>query len=140
MLELSLSAVAAFAAYTLYAIVGDEIRANKSTKQNTGGQRSIAAASTTDITASAPSTKPKSATPKKARATKTEKPVDQIAATTEAILAYLSTKGPVTITNLTKELKMDKAAVTLAVEKLIAEKSALSIKRGGYPAIAPITN
>jgi hypothetical protein len=143
MLEISLSMVAAFAAYTAYAIVGDEIIANRSTKQHADKKPSLIAEpkdeNTPSVPISKPAPKPK-ASPRKTKAIKTEKPTDPIIIASDVILAYLSVNGPVTITKLAKELQTDKATVMLAAEKLINEKSALSIKRGGYPAISPNAN
>jgi hypothetical protein len=138
MLETSLSMVVAFAAYTFYTIAGDEIRANRATKLT--GKRLLTETSTKDEKAlsartTKPTPKPK-ANPTKARAVKIEKPAGPATVTSDAILAYLSANGPVTITKLSKELQTDKATVMLAAEKLINGKLAFSIKRGGYPAIA----
>jgi hypothetical protein len=139
MLETSLSIVVAFAAFTFYTIAGDEIRSNWAIKHNgkklpTETKPKNEKEPSVQLTKLAP--KPKTR-PKKTRAIKTEKPADPIYITSDAILAYLTANGPVTLTKLTKELKTDKATIMLAAEKLINEKSALSIKRGGYPAIAP---
>ena len=137
MLEPSLSMVVAFAAYTFYTIAGDEIRANQAIK-HTGKKLSAETkpkdekAPSIQVTMTAP--KP---SPKKTKAVKKESPEEPITIASNAILAYLTANGPVTVTKLIKELQTDKATVMLAVEKLINEKSALSIKRGGHPAIAP---
>ncbi len=134
MLETSLSMVVAFAAYTFYTIAGDEIRANRTTKPT--GKRLLAETQPKDEKAlRVRTTKPK-ASPTKARAVKTAKPAGPATVTSDAILAYLSANGHVTITKLSQELQMDKATVLLAAEKLINGKLALSIKRGGHPAIA----
>lgn len=138
MLETSLSMVVAFVAYTFYTIAGDEIRANRTTKHT--GKRLLTDTKPKDekalsVRTTKPASKPK-ASPTKARAAKIEKPAGPATVTSDAILAYLSANGPVTITKLSKELQMDKATVILAAEKLINGKLALSIKRGGYPAIA----
>ncbi len=141
MLETSLSIVVAFAAYIFYTIAGDEIRANRAIKQ-TGKKLSTETklknekALNVQLTKTAP--KPKTS-PKKTKAVQSEKPADPITITSKAILAYLTTNGPVTVTKLAKELQTDKATVMLAVDKLIKEKSALSIKRGGHPAITSST-
>jgi len=140
MLELSLSMVAAFAAFTVYAIAGDEIRSSRSTPQPTSKKTVISSRSKGGKPAAVRTTKPVAkpkANNRKAKAIKTEQLTDSLTNTSNAILAYLSTKGSVTITNLAKELKTDKAIVAAAADKLIAEKLALSGKRGGYPAIAP---
>jgi hypothetical protein len=140
MLEISLSMVAAFAAFAFYTIAGDEIRASRAIK-NTGKKQSTETkaknekAPTVQVKKTASKAKPSS--PKKTREIKTEKPADLVSITADSILAYLTANGSVTVTKLTKELQTDKAIVMSAVEKLINEKSALSIKRGGYPAIAP---
>ncbi len=131
--------VATFAAYTIYAIAGDEIRAHRSTKQNSGNKPTIAVRPKEKNTTIEPPLKPASkpkANPRKTKSIKTEKPADPIAITSDAILAYLSANGSATITKLAKELQTDKTTVMLAAEKLFNEKLASSVKRGGHPAIA----
>lgn len=141
MLEISLSAVAAFAAYTAYAIVSDEIRTNRPNQKNSGKKPVTESKPKNGKASSARITKPATklkASPKKTKEIKTEMAVDPIAVISKDILTYLSVNGPVTFTKITKELNTDKATVMLAAEKLIKENLALSVKRGGYPAIAPM--
>jgi hypothetical protein len=138
MLEASLSMVVAFAAYTFYTIAGDEIRANRAAthlgkKLMTEAKPKGETAQKVKNTKTVP--KPKTS-PRKAKAVKAEESSGLVAVTSDAILVYLSANGSVTLTKLGKELQTDKATVMLAAEKLIKEKAALSIKRGGYPAIA----
>lgn len=139
MLETSLSIVVAFAAYTFYTIAGDEIRANRAathlgkklmTEAKPKGETAQKVKNTTTVP------KPKTS-PRKAKAVKAENLPDPVAVTSDAILMYLSANGSVTYAKLSKELQTDKATVMLAAEKLIKEKAALAIKRGGHPAIAP---
>lgn len=132
MLEASLSMVVAFAAYTFYTIAGDEIRANRTTMHI--GKKVLTTAHKVKNTTTAP--KPKTG-PRKAKAIKAKDFPDPVAVTSDAILVYLSANGSVTYAKLSKELQTDKATVMLAAEKLIKEKAALAIKRGGHPAIAP---
>jgi hypothetical protein len=77
MLETSLSLVGAFAAYTFYAIAGDEIRANRTAKFD--GKRQLTETKSQDKKApkaksSRKTSKPKTS-PKKTKAVKTEKPI-----------------------------------------------------------------
>jgi hypothetical protein len=146
MLEISLSLVAAFAAYTFYAIVGDEIAANRSSKKVSYKKLTNVeeAPSVNSSTIPTPKSTPKPKTSTKKPKTKpTEKVAtapDPIAIAADAILAYLSANGSVTINKLIKEIPSDKETVVLAAEKLISDKSALSLKRGGHPAIGPIVS
>jgi len=82
--------------------------------------------------------KPK-ATPKKATVKPAAKPAepDPVDIAASAILAYLAANGPVTINKLIKDTKLDNGTVGLATEKLINDKTAVAIKRGGHPGIAP---
>jgi hypothetical protein len=144
MLEASLSMVAAFAAYTVYAIAGDEFRSKRATHQPTGKRTAIAAENKGRPApgiraAKAPAkTKPTKATaPRKTKAAKPSKATNTNTVNPDAILAYLAAQGLVSIANLAKALKADKAAVAVVAGQLIAEHSAVAIKRGGYPGIAP---
>ncbi|MBK8815674.1 MAG: hypothetical protein IPN42_09315 [Methylococcaceae bacterium] len=146
MLEISLSMVAAFAAYTFYAIVGDEIAANRSSKQvsykNITKAEEAPSVNRSTIPTPKSTSKPKTNT-RKPKAKLTEKAAttpDPVAIASDAILAYLSANGSITINKLIKEIPSDKESVVLAVEKLISNKSAISLKRGGHPAIGPIAS
>jgi hypothetical protein len=132
MLETSLSLVAAFAVFIFYAIAGDEIRKNR-TKPS--GKKNVKETLPKEQKTNTRTTKPK-ASPVKTKVIKSQKVAAPESATSDAILAYLTANGPVTITKLTKALQTDEATVKSATEKLIKQKSAVSIKRGGYPAIA----
>ena len=132
MLETSLSLVAAFAVFTFYAIAGDEIRKNRTTKSS---KKFVKETLPKEQKPKIRTSKPK-ASPGKTKAIKPQKVAAPENTTSDAILAYLTANGPVTITKLTKALQADEATVMSAAEKLIKQKSAVSIKRGGYPAIA----
>lgn len=139
MLEASLSMVVAFAAYTFYTIAGDEIRANRTTMHI--GKKLLPEAKPNDekvakVKNAKTAPKPKTSS-REAKAIKAKDFPDPVAVTSDAILVYLSANGSVTYAKLSKELQTDKATVMLAAEKLIKEKAALAIKRGGHPAIAP---
>ncbi len=146
MLEVSLSMVAAFAAYTFYAIVGDEIAANRSSQQVSNKTLTHVDEAPAVILSTIPTPKsipkPKTNT-RKPKAKLTEKAAttpDPLAIAADAILAYLAANGSVTINKLIKEIPSDKETVVLAAEKLISDKSAISLKRGGHPAIGPIVS
>lgn len=140
MLELSLSFVAGFAAYTAYVIAGDEIRANR-TKPQTALKQPVSPKSPTKPAAKAPkpvassSANPSSSKPNP-KPIKAKSPKDPIANTAKAIMANLTKNGPVTVAKLAKELDADEATMLLATEKLINDKKVTSIKRGGHPALA----
>lgn len=155
MLEISLSAVAAYAAYTFYAITSDL----KAAKQPTIKDIDIAPETVgavkmpkVDIEASIPrptaapkqktapkpkATASKPTAAKTAKATKAPDPVDMAS---ETILAYLSTNGAVTLSKLAKDIPSDKDTLMKAAEKLISQNAVVSVKRGGHPGIAPVTN
>ncbi len=141
MLELSLSLVAGFAAYTAYVIVGDEIKNNRAIRKNTGLAQPLIIDSSikkspkprTAAASSRQKTTSKNTPPSK---TKTITDSDPIAIGAEGILAYLNKNGPATLSKLAKELKSDNATVLLATEKLVNDKKAVAIKRGGHPALA----
>jgi hypothetical protein len=140
MLEISLSLVAGFAAYTVYAIAGDEIRANR-TKQQTALKRPVPpkplgkpVAKTTKPAAKSLA-KPKASKPKP-KPKKAKTPTDPIAITAKAIMANLTKNGPATLAKLGKELNTDEATLRLAADKLVKGKKLTPTKRGGYPALA----
>lgn len=142
MLEISLTLVAGFAAYTAYVIAGDEIRANR-TQPKTALRQPVSPKSPTKPVAKAPkpvaaasSAKPN---PRKPNPVKAKTATDPIASTAKAIMANLTKYGPLTVAKLAKELNADEAALLLATEKLVNDKQVTSIKRGGHPALALYT-
>lgn len=132
MIEASLSLVVGFAAYTAYVIVGDEIRANRA-KPQPALKPSGKPAATAPKPVAPSSAKPSSNKPKSVKA---KTPADPIANTAKAIMANLTKNGPTTVAKLSKELKVEQATMRLAAEKLIYDKKATSIIRGGHPALA----
>lgn len=142
MLEISLSLVAGFAAYTVYVIAGDEIRANRTKPQHALKQPSPQSASKLAAKAPKPvaasSAKPNASKPK-TKPVKAKTATDPIANTAKAIMVNLTKNGPATVAKLTKELNADEATLLLAIEKLINDKKITSIKRGGHPALALYT-
>jgi hypothetical protein len=138
MIEASLSLVVGFAAYTAYVIVGDEIRANRAKPQpalkpSVSPKPSGKPAATAPKPVAPSSAKPSSNKPKSVKA---KTPADPIANTAKAIMANLTKNGPTTVAKLSKELKVEQATMRLAAEKLIYDKKATSIIRGGHPALA----
>lgn len=143
MLEISISLVAGFAAYTAYVIVGDEIRANRAKPQpalklpvSPKPSGKPAATAPKPVAPSSAKPMPSKAKPKPIKAST---PADPIANTAKAIMANLTKNGPTTVAKLSKELKVDQATMRLAAEKLINDKKVTSIKRGGHPALALYT-
>lgn len=142
MLEVSLSLVAGFAAFTAYVIAGDDIRANRNTpltalKQPVTPKAPGKPTAKAPKPVAAPSTKATAskAKPTKAKA-KTKTQTDPLAATANAIMRHLTENGPATITKLSNALKLDAASILLTAEKLVKDNKAKAIKRGGYPALA----
>lgn len=149
MLEISLSAVAAFAAYTFYAITSDL----KVTKQPTIKDFDIApetvgavkmpkvdAEASTPRPAAAPKQKAAASKPKAAKAEKPTKAPDPVDMASATILAYLSANGAVTLGKLAKDIPSDKDTLMKAAEKLISQNAVVLVKRGGHPGIAPVAN
>jgi hypothetical protein len=141
MLEVSLSLVAGFAAYTAYTIVGDEIRANRTQPKTALKPPTTPKASTKPAVKAA---KPVAATAKKTTTIKPKTvqektPADPVATITKAIMANLNKNGPATVAKIAKELKADATTLQLATEKLINAKKITAIKRGGHPALALYT-
>ncbi len=181
MLEISLTGVAAFAAYTFYAITSDlkatkqpaiqnidkapetaatvAVEAPKAVEkvsppkpkaqkpvQTVGNKPETAATVAVEapkavekVSTPMPKAaqKPKAA-PKKATAKPAAKPAepDPVEIAANAILAFVTANGPVTLNKLIKDTKLEKGTVELATEKLINDKTAVAIKRGGQPSIA----
>lgn len=141
MIGTSLSAVAAFVAFTVYTIASDEIRANRS--QKTGNAQPKKAPLTAIDLKAESETVAKKETKTKPVQKRTRKPKvevlnDPIALASKAILEYVQTKGPVTLIKLSQELGIDNETVQLASDKLVAGNSLVSVKRGRYPGLAPI--
>ncbi len=138
MLELTLTLLAGFAVLTTYVIFGDEIRAKRS-KQKTALKPSVSTKAPGKPVAKAtkpvspPVVKPSASQSKPLKPTSAKDPKSDMSS---AILACLSRNGPLTLAKLTKELKTDEATLQFAVEKLINDQKAVSIKRGGHPALA----
>jgi N-acetyl-beta-hexosaminidase len=140
MLEISITLVAGFAAYTAYVIAGDEIRANRAKpqlalKQPVSPKPPSRPAATAPKPVAPSSAKPSSSKPKP-KPIKANTPADPIANTAKAIMANLTKNGPATLSKLSKELNADETTLRLAAEKLINDKKITSIKRGGHPALA----
>jgi hypothetical protein len=140
MIEASLSLVVGFAAYTAYVIVGDEIRANRA-KPQPALKPSVSPKPSGKPAATAPKpVAPSSAKPMPSKAKlkpiKASASGDPIANISKAIMANLTKNGPATLSKLSKELKVEQATMRLAAEKLIYDKKATSIIRGGHPALA----
>jgi hypothetical protein len=155
MLEISLSAVAAFAAYTFYAITSDLKAAKQPTikdfdiaPETVGAVKmpKVDAEASTPMPTAAPkqkaAPKPKAAAskPKAAKAEKPTKAPDPVDMASATILAYLSANGAVTLGKLAKDIPSDKDTLMKAAEKLISENAVVSVKRGGHPGIAPVAN
>jgi outer membrane biosynthesis protein TonB len=141
MLEVSLSLVAGFAAFTAYTIIGSEIQDNRTQpktalKPPTTSKSPSKPVVKTAKPVAAPAKKPTTAKPKAATA---KTPADPVATTSKAILANLTKNGPATVAKIAKDLKADAATLQLATEKLINDKKITAIKRGGYPALALYT-
>ena len=136
MLEVSLSLVAGFTAFTAYTIIGSEKQGNHiqpttalkpPTTPKAPSKPAVKAAKPLATPAKKPSTaKPKAATAKT--------PADPVATTSKAILANLK-NGPATVAKIAKDLKADAATLQLATEKLINDKKITAIKRGGHPVV-----
>lgn len=141
MLGTSLSAVAAFAAFTLYVIASDEVAANRQKSvgnKKPEGQSDLPKSTVAPLTSESVQTEKPKPVQRRSRASKTTAANDPVNVAASAILEYVSTNGPITLNKLSQELKMEKETVQLASEKLIADNALASIKRGGYPALAPI--
>jgi hypothetical protein len=138
MLEISLSLVAGFAAYTAYTIAGDDIRANRN-KQQLSMKPALPPKRPGKSASNPPkSIKPSSVKPisKKSKPLEPIESSDPIAVTAKDIVDYLGKNGPATLSKLAKELKSDIANIQLAAEQLVKDNGAIAMKRGGYPALA----
>lgn len=141
MLEVSLSLVAGFAAFTAYTIIGSE-KQNNRTQPKTALKPPITAKAPSKpvVKAAKPLATPaKKPTTTKPKAITAKSPADPVATTSKAILANLTKNGPATVAKLAKDLKADAATLQLATEKLINAKKITAIKRGGHPALALYT-
>ena len=141
MLEVSLSLVAGFAAFTAYTIIGSEIQDNRTQpktalKPTTTSKSPSKPVVKTAKPVAAPAKKPTTAKPKAATA---KTPADPVATTTKAIMTSLKKNGSMTVAKLAKELNTDAATLQLAMDKLINDKKITTLKRGGYPALALYT-
>jgi hypothetical protein len=141
MLEVSLSLVAGFAAFTAYTIIGSEMQDNHSQPKTALKPPTTPKAPSKPVVKTAkpvatPAKKPTTAKPK---ASPAKIPADPVATTAKAVLANLKKNGSITVAKLAKELKTDAATFQLAMDKLINDKKITTLKKGGYPALALYT-
>ncbi len=141
MLEVSLSLVAGFAAFTAYTIIGSEKQGNLIQPKTALKPPTTPKAPSKPAVKAAkpPATPTKKPSAPKPKAVQAKTPADPIAATSKAILANLTKNGPATVAKIAKDLKADAATLQLATEKLINDKKITAIKRGGHPALVLYT-
>jgi hypothetical protein len=139
MLEISLSAVAAFAAYTVYAIAGDELKANKAGTYRQ--QKPVKQIKDNKVVSSAKAKAPvktiNAGGKAKYEVTQTAAaPTNPNTLAAESILDYIKAKGPATYKKLGRELQLTDETVQSASELLLTGHFVVQVKRGGHPGLA----
>jgi hypothetical protein len=139
MLEISLSAVAAFAAYTCYVIAKDDVAAQRS-QVAPNRQPAKPVAASPKMAEKAVEAQAKKVPSKRTRS-KAEKAVelgDPIAVAADAILGHLNTYGAASLKKLGETLNLDSDTINSASTQLVTKQAAVATKKGGYPGLAPI--